>query len=173
MANLYNIKWNNLNRVLNQLGDYFIQEARTNLGKNRSYASGTLGDTLEKIVEIDGVHFSVSVRIQDYWEYVEKGRRPGKFPPPTRLMEWILVKPVHPKADKNGRVPTVKQLSYLIGRKIATQGIPPRPFFKPAQKDTIKHFEKAIVLAIDEDIAEYVQEHVINKALYQDLMKFL
>lgn len=172
-ADIGTIEWRRLRQVLNDFADYVIRVSRENLGANGSYASGLLGDSLEKIVEIGDNRFSVSIVLQDYWEYVENGRKPGKFPPPNRIREWILVKPIKPKAGKDGRLPTVNQLAYLIGRKISLEGIPKRPFFRPAVEDAKRYYEEAIALAIDEDVAEWVEEKVLQRGLYEDLMRYL
>ena len=169
----FDIQWTHLYEVLERYGDYFIQQARENLGRNKSYASGLLGDSMRRTVEIAGDHFAVYIELQDYWEYVEKGRRPGKFPPPNRIKEWISVKPVKAYPNARGKMPTVEQLSFLIGRKIATKGIPPKPFFKPAKEATEQYFKEAIALAIDEDVSTFIEERVIKQLLYNDLFKIL
>ena len=173
MAAIINIQWNNLNRVLNEFADFFIQQARQNLGLNESYASGNLGDTMEKIIEIDYYHFSVKISLADYWDYVENGRKPGKFPPPNRIKEWISVKPVSPRPLKNGKLPTTSQLAYLIGRKIAQEGTEPKPFFKPAKEAAISQFKDAITYAVDEDVAEWITSQVTEGEIYEDLFKAL
>lgn len=172
-ADIGTIEWRRLRQVLNDFADYVIRVSRENLGANGSYASGLLGDSMEKIVEIGDNRFSVSIVLQDYWEYVENGRKPGKFPPPNRIREWILVKPVRPRPDSRGKLPTVNQLAYLIGRKISLEGIPKRPFFRPAVEEAKAYYEEAISLAIDEDVAEWVEEKVLQRGLYEDLMRYL
>lgn len=169
----FNIEWTHLWEVLERYGDYFIQQARSHLGQNKSYASGLLGDSMRRTVEINGDHFGVYVELQDYWEYVENGRRPGKFPPPNRIKEWISVKPVRPYPDSRGKLPTTDQLAFLIGRKIAREGIVPRPFFKPAQEETEAYFKVALENAIDEDVAAFIEKRVLDQILYNDLFKIL
>lgn len=153
------IKWTHLKEILLRYGQVFIEKARENLGKNGSYATGTLGDTMRPIVEINGNSFKVMVEIQSYWNYVEFGRRPGKFPPPNRIKEWIQVKPIKPRPGKNGKVPTTDQLTFLISRKIAKEGIDPKPFFLPAQSATYEQFAEAIDYAILEDIENFIVEN--------------
>lgn len=164
------IDWTHLTQVLNKYGDYFIQEARRNLGKNRSYASGFLGDTMEKIITIDERGYKVEIKLADYWEYVENGRKPGKFPPVNRIKEWIMIKPVRPRPDGNGHLPTVNQLTFLIGRKIKNEGIDPKPFFKPAEEDTYKYFEESIYNAIKEDIETWIMEKVNYRKLLESIL---
>lgn len=166
MSKSLDIKWTHLRKALEDYGQYFIDRARENLGRNGSYASGTLGDTMEYIVEIDDTHYSVQISIENYYEYVENGRKAGKFPPPDAIKNWVLIKPIRPQAgdarkgyDKK-KPPTVEQLSFLIGRKIANEGIPPKPFFEPAKEETEKHFETILQEAIKEDVDAYVQEHI-------------
>lgn len=172
-AEIGTIKWTNLQRVLEEAGEFFIKEARANLGANRSYASGTLGDTLEKIIEINDNAYSLKISLQDYWKYVENGRKPGKFPPPWAIQEWITVKPVKPYPLNNGKLPTIKQLSYLIGRKIAEEGIQPKPFFEPAKQATKERWQAAIDYAIEEDVKNYVEDLVVQQILYEGLFNAL
>lgn len=187
-----NIEWKHLREVLEAYADYFIQAARDNLGKNKSYASGTLGDTMEPVITIGEDYFKVEIRIKDYWEYVEKGRKAGKFPPIDKIKEWIQVKPVKPRVMTltrvwyvNNRVkgapkdikrekqyqhlPSVNELAFLIGRKIAEEGTKPAPFFKPALRDTKAYFELALEKAIDEDVAEYIEQKILNGIMYEGL----
>lgn len=171
--NIPNIEWKHLTEVLNRYGQFFIEQARTNLGKNRSNASMTLNDTMKSIVTVVDDHYKVEIELQDYWEYVENGRKPGKFPPVNRIKEWISVKPVRPYPDARGKLPTVDQLAFLIGRKIATEGIDPKPFFKPAKEETQRYFEEALVLAIDEDVSSFIENHVLMQGIYEDLFKVL
>ena len=168
-GNIDTIRWTHLRQVLDEYGEYFIQAARNDLGANKAYASGLLGDTMESIVKIYDDHFEVDIELQDYWYYVDNGRRPGKFPPPNKIREWIQVKPVIPYEAKNGRVPTVDQLTFLIGRKIANEGTDPKPFFQKNIAPTYEHFKEAIALAIDEDLAEYIEDLVLQRTLYKTL----
>ena len=150
------IEWRHLKETLENFADYFIQAARDNLQKNKSNASYDLYNSFEKIIEIGDDWFSVKISLEDYWYYVENGRKAGKFPPLPKIQEWIEIKPIQPYPDSNGKIPSVEQLSFLIGRKIANEGTEPHPFFEPAKEDAISRFELSIDLAIEEDIDEYI-----------------
>ena len=157
------IKWSHLLEALNRYADRFIEIARENLTNNDSIASQELYDSLEKIVEIGEDAFSVKISLADYWYYVEHGRGPGKFPPPPAIKNWIEIKPVNPLPGVNGKTPTVEQLAFLIGRKIANEGTTPHPFFEPAKEQVLREMGDAIDQAIDDDIADFIQEAVIRK----------
>lgn len=98
-------------------------------------ASGNLGLNQKHILKFDGRYFTVSLLLEDYWKYLEAGTKPH-FPPPDKILQWIKIKPVLPRADKNGKLPTENQLAYLIGRKISLVGIKPTYLLR----DTLSEF---------------------------------
>lgn len=65
-----------------------------------------------------------------YAIYVEKGRRPGRYPPIDAVAGWARRHGVHP---------------FLVARAIARRGVKPRPFVEPA---LTKH-KSAIVRMFD------------------------
>lgn len=160
MANELDIKWIRLTEVLNEFADAFIQNARDNLQANQSNASYNLYNSFEKIIEVGEDYFKVSISLADYWQFLENGRGPGKFPPLDKIRDWVQVKPVNPEPLSNGKIPSVEQLSFLIGRKIANEGTEGRPFFEPAKEQTIREFEERINLAIEEDVSNFILELV-------------
>lgn len=115
------LRFDNLQAVLNQYGEQLISLYRQKLLQTNTDATGTLDNTLNYIVETNEGLFELSLRIQDYWKYVEEGRGPGKYPPINDIKNWIRVKPVTPTIY-NGKLPTIDQLAYLIARKIHLRG---------------------------------------------------
>lgn len=157
------IRWTHLERVLNDFADRFIELARQNLNDNQSNASHDLYNSLEKIVTVGEDSFSVKISLADYWEFLENGRGPGRFPPPPAIRSWIEVKPVTPTPGPDGRTPTVEQLTFLISRKIAREGTQPQPFFEPAKEQAIREFSLAIDQAIADDIDAWLEEAVLRQ----------
>lgn len=154
------IKWTRLTEVLNEFADAFIQNARNNLEANQSNASYNLYNSFEKVIEVGEDYFKVSISLADYWQYLENGRGPGKFPPVDKIKEWIEVKPINPTPLSNGKTPSVEQLSFLISRKIANEGTEGKPFFEPAKEQTIREFEDKINQAVEEDVSNFILELV-------------
>lgn len=153
------IKWTNLERVLGEYADAFIERARQTMESNGTNASHNLSDTMEKIIEIGEDWYKVSISLADYWKYVEEGRGPGKFPPPPAIRSWIEVKPVQPR-EINGRTPTIDQLTYLIGRKISREGTEAQPFFEPTKEEINTEWEDKIDEAISQDVMAFIDEKV-------------
>lgn len=150
------LKWENLEKTIFDFLVSFITEYRAELDANDKNASGQLYNTLEPVdIKFSNGIFEGQVSIADYWKYIEYGRKPGKFPPVDAIRQWIRVKPVMPRPI-NGITPTEDQLTFLIGRKIATEGIEPNPLLEKALDKLATEWDKKIEEAIEMDLDEFV-----------------
>ena len=112
--------------ALEAYGEAVAQLYKAKLLDKDHRATGGLVDSIRaQVTSPTAGTFEVSLRLADYWKYVEHGRRPGKWPPRSAILNWVRVKPVIPYPDKNGRLPSEQSLAFLISRKIGTQGIAP------------------------------------------------
>ena len=106
------------NKKITDLIESLAERYRANLAPHK--ASGESSKfTYDFRIEDDV--FIVSFDLVDYWWYVENGRGPGKMPPISAIEEWIEVKQIV-RDSRNGKVPTTKQLAYVIARSIGEQG---------------------------------------------------
>lgn len=125
-------KFNQIDQIMNDL----INRYSANIISSGHSATGDLALNIEKEIEYENNTFKVSLKLEDYWKYLEYGRSAGKFPPLDNIRQWISVKHLLPRPMRLVRhnkikpdvhytvLPTVNQLAYLIGRKIAKQGTP-------------------------------------------------
>ena len=113
----------------------FVVELKNRLTANKTNASGTLSNSIRGIVKQNGKYIVISIQLEDYYQFVENGRKAGKYPPINAIKKWISVKPVLPRPLKSGKLPTQNQLAFLIARKISKVGIKPKPFLKPTITD--------------------------------------
>lgn len=112
-----------LKEIISQYMMEFEIVYRNNLISHNRQATGNLINSIKTTVKSeDDSYFEVELQVADYWMYVENGRRAGKQPPKDAILNWIRVKPILPRPDSKGRLPTENQLAYLIGRKIAKYG---------------------------------------------------
>ena len=145
-------------KALNDFGQKIVDNYRAEL-EACNYQDGQLYRTLSYSVKM-GNNYSwlISISLEEYWKYIEYGRRPGKIPPVSAIENWIKVKQILPRPItlKSGKsvVPTIPQLSFLIARKIGRDGIRPRPFFKQSFEDAKREFLQKIEEAILADIKE-------------------
>ena len=93
------------------------------LNESGHYASGKLANTAKAVIKWDGKMFELYFNLQEYWKYLDNGTRPH-FPPISAIEEWIKVKRIVP-TSRSGKVPTTKQLAFLIARGISKNGTKP------------------------------------------------
>ena len=149
------IKWSNLQRVLGEFAVELRNRYQDNLIRDGKVATGNLLNSIDYKVQYNDREIWVELHLEDYYKWVENGRAPGKFPPPDKILEWIRIKPIIPD-DRGGRLPTEQQLAFLIGRKIAEQGIEPGKQLHNAMDDVYPHFEERIDEAIAQDVNDAV-----------------
>jgi hypothetical protein len=141
------------------IADRITDIYREKLDEKNINASGTLSNTVEAEVEIRGNKIIVSLNLQDYWKFVEEGRPPGGYPPPPNIANWIRIKPVIPDA-RSGKIPSEKQLVYLISRKIATKGYEGRFPLKATLEDTRMN---DIIQDIKTEIVRQLQQQLLGE----------
>lgn len=157
------IKFPNVERVLREYAEEVKTQYIANLKKNDHVATGNLINTVECMVTYDNAVFSVSLRLQDYWLSIEKGRPPtvndGDGALRRGILEWIRVKRILPRPDASGKLPTPEQLAYLISRSIHKYGTKTyretqngSEDLKQATETTYAMFEERIRKALLEDV---------------------
>ena len=142
-----------LEKVLEEYGVAVRNEYQDRLIKDGKIATGDLLNNVDFQIKQDGTIYEVGLNLEYYWKYVENGRKPGgKFPPLNAIREWIKVKPVLPRPMKNGKLPTLNQLSFLIARGIANNGIKPLNALKKTTDELNEEYRKKIVNAFYDDV---------------------
>lgn len=147
------MEWRHLTEVLNRYGELLAVRYKSYVPE----ASGKLVQSVNYEVKVDDDTFIVGLNLEEYWYYVEKGRKAGKFPPVENIMRWIKVKPVLPRPLKNGKLPSEKQLAYLIGRKIADEGTQGQHIMERTVEEVNNEMLMSIKMAILEDLAEDIR----------------
>lgn len=148
-------------KEIQAITNLFAAALKDRLASDGSNATGTLANSIKDIVKFDGKYLSVSIQLEDYWKYLENGRKAGKFPPVDKVKEWIRIKPVIPYSKGNNKLPNENQLSFLIGRKIS-KGTSPNPFLAPTIKDfgLVDKLYSAIQSMLTNEINEVINEEL-------------
>lgn len=148
------IKWTNLYKALNEYADYWISTAHRIMKENDNIATGQLSTTMgiEREISFSNDILSVKINIEPYWKYLDKGTKPH-MPPVDAIAKWVEVK-INP--------PEVNNLAWAIATKIKKEGTKPHPFFDKATEEAWKYFEVKVADAIQEDIAEWINNVILN-----------
>ncbi len=128
--------------------------AKANLIRGRKIAAGTLYNSVSY-----NVNFSTG-EIQFFYaqegEFVESGRKPGRFPPPQAIERWAKIKGIPRFRDKKGRYISNDARTFLLSRAIAKKGIRPFPFFtdaiERATQQLYNNLEDALVKDLEDSL---------------------
>jgi hypothetical protein len=124
-------------RIVQNWGNELIAQMQNRLRANKTNASSSLSQSIEpQIKQASADNIRLTILMEDYWQYVEEGRRAGKMPPIKNIYEWIRNKrPIQQKiAQSPDRIAATKSLAYVIARKIGQKGTKAQPFVTPSLK---------------------------------------
>lgn len=109
-------------------------------------SSGKLIKSLSSKIQDDARKVNLIIESEGYLENVDKGRRPGKYPPIKEIEKW---------AKLNG----IKQESvFPIAHKIYKFGIKPTNIIDAS----IKQFEPNLIQKIETDVSKNTEEMIYN-----------
>lgn len=154
------IQFNHLQQALKDYADAIRDQYKDNLERDNRRATGNLITSINTKVNVDGDEFSIELQLEDYWEYVEWDTRPH-FPPTSKILEWVKVKRILPTPMPNGKLPTEKQLAWMIAKKISKEGTEGTHDLEDALVEV--DYENIIEEALDKDIMECLDEILLFK----------
>ena len=142
-----------IERLISKLVDLCREELR------QYDATGSLSNFTYHI-NLNGSYFELIFSLQDYYYYLEYGRRAGKQPPIEAIEEWIRVKPIIPYAI-NGKVPDTRQLAFLIARKIGREGTEgKKPLTNAMYSDNAENIIQEVKQAFANQVNDYLIEQI-------------
>ena len=153
----------NIQSILYQVAYDVALDYQTELRSQGISATGALAN-VDFEVTIGENSYGISLILQDYWKNVEYGRRPGKFTNITKLQEWIQVRRILPRPMANGKLPTEKQLTFMIGNSIKEKGIQPKPALANTlrkNENQLNRIKEAVGKSLDKEIKQMLKE--LNK----------
>ena len=146
------MKWDNLTNTMEDYRKFLETAAKEN---TKHYE---LSKNIKFNLQVNDTLFEIEFQAPSYWKYANYGRGPGKFPPLDKIEDWIVRRKISPYPTKSGRVPTRKQLSFLIARKIAREGFEGSGFLEKSLKEQQDYWEDRISDAIYKDIESQIME---------------
>lgn len=140
---------------LKEIAKQLLDRYRKDIEDTGHSASGNLQKSSSYKCTIDETTFEVWFSLPEYWIYLENGTKPH-FPPVSEIEKWITVKRIVPKPIKN-RIPTTKQLAFLIAREISVNGTKETKLLQntiDSSDDLIKLMVDELVRQLEEQIKE-------------------
>ena len=168
------IDFSELQKVLQDLANDIRDNYKEHLEFNDRYTTEhKLIDSVKTQVVVGERAFEITMTLQEYWKYVEEGvqgannvtspyRNPGwkAFP---FILRWIDIKPVIPRPNRNGSIPTPKQLGFLITRAIVENGTQGSHDLQKVKDGVIPWYKDKIAAALAHDLGNYIRKLVVEK----------
>jgi hypothetical protein len=110
-------------------------------------SSGKLIKSLSSKIQDDANKVQLIIEAENYFDVVDKGRKPGKFPPISAISKWASI---------NG----ISQESvFPIAKKIFKYGIKPTNIIDKS----IVNFERVLIPKLEDDVAINTEDMVFDK----------
>ena len=145
-------------KALNNSMELIAKSLKSRLEENFSDASGDLGNSITVSAKKSNNSLEVNISMLDYWEALDKGRKPGKQPPINKIKEWLTYPNPRAKLGLEGvsnvNIAEVNSLAFLIARKIGKKGTKGNNFASDVfdSKKVTVDLPNAIADAVFEDL---------------------
>lgn len=163
----------NIDDVFLSYRSVLISSLQKSLEDVNRVSSAKLYQSIEVDITNNGRVLSFELKMEDYWKFVEDGRKKGgKQPPIESILQFVKFRRIQPsnaktlkgKSKKIKRDKAYKALAYVIARGIARNGIKPTHFYSKVVNDNFKEqFKTDIAKAFKQDVLVSVRE--IKKSL--------
>jgi hypothetical protein len=134
--------------VMQRLGKDLVFEIVTQLKDKNKVASKKLIESVSYEYRED--ISTLIIWAEDYFKFVELGRKPGKQPPLSKIKQWCTYRSISESA------------AYPIAKKIGMFGIPPEPTLEEVLTQRQLPFEKTLEdnwhLIVSQDIDEILSK---------------
>jgi hypothetical protein len=118
----------NTKKALEKFGKYLVKESRKNLTRKKKNVTNSLYDSLDYQVKAMPNSFEFDFLMEEYGEWVDKGRKAGKNPPFSPLRKWVQDRRIQFR-DNSGRFQTYDQTAWAVVKSIGKKGIEPSNFY--------------------------------------------
>lgn len=112
-------------KKLNEFGKDYVKILIAKLKKAGKSASGALINSIDYRLKEDAKSISIEIEANDYLEWVDKGRKPGSYPPLNEISKWASLKGIPDYAV------------FPIARKIFKFGIEPTNVIRDTEKEIL------------------------------------
>jgi len=124
---------------LELIGDFMVDQLIKVLDDQGHRNTGKLQDTMKSTVNQSGGGFEIVITGQDYAKYVDRGIPAGVWVNVGALQKWVMQKGIATGERE------IKQIAFLIGRKIFQEGSPTKGSWKFSKSGKRDEFIKVML----------------------------
>lgn len=164
-----------LTGILSNYGARVQAELQDNLELANHNASGKLSSSIRfRVKNFKDIRW-FELYMEDYWKWVDSGRKPGKMPPVQNILAWLDAKRISVTAYGYGKNKAVGRKSIIstdlyktrakawaIAKHIAKYGTKPTHFYsdtmKPGHSGDISTLELELSAMLERDVKVVIAE---------------
>jgi hypothetical protein len=151
-----------LDKAIEILGEDLVLKLREALRNANKNSSGNLIKSVDYKIIKRADETILQILAADYLQYVDEGRKPGKFPPLKALDKWIVRRGIAPR-DKKGKFISRASVKFLIARSIAKNGIKGIHVVRKTIDEVYSKKQELIAEAVSSDIETMIDKIIIKK----------
>jgi len=155
------MKGENTQKALDKFGKYLVKESRKNLTRKKKNVTNSLYDSLDYDIKAMPNSFEFDFLMNEYGEWVDKGRKAGKNPPFSPLRKWVEDRRIQFRSNK-GKFQSYDQTAWAIVKSIGKKGIPASNFYSRPFNLGYAKLPNEIVEAYALDVEDFL-EFTIDK----------
>jgi hypothetical protein len=125
-------KAENTRLALDKFGKYLVTESRKNLTRKKKNVSGSLYRSLSYELTTGPSSIGFDFLMNEYGEWVDKGRKAGKFPPFQNILDWVKARRFQFReleGKNKGKFKSYEETARAVWFKIKNKGIKPTDFY--------------------------------------------
>ena len=153
----------NTKKALEKFGKYLVKESRKNLTRKKKNVTNSLYDSLDYQVKAMPNSFEFDFLMEEYGEWVDKGRRAGKNPPFSPLRKWVEDRRIQFR-DNSGKFQTYDQTAWRVVKSIGRKGIEPSNFYTRPFNLGFQKLPNEIAEAYALDVEEFLEFTIDRKS---------
>jgi hypothetical protein len=151
----------NTEKALEKFGKYLVTESRKNLTRFKKNNTRTLYNSLGYDVKSMPNSVEFDFLMEEYGEWVDKGRKAGSPPPFSAIRSWVQQRKIQFRSNK-GKFQSYDQTAWAIVKSIGKKGIKPTDFYTRPFNLGFKRLPAEVVEAYALDVEDFL-EYSIDK----------
>lgn len=155
-------KAENTKLALDKFGKYLVAQSRANLTRKKKNVTKTLYNSLDYEVKVNPKSIEFDFLMEEYGEWVDKGRKPGKMPPFGAIYAWVARRKFQFKDSKTKKFLSYAETARRVMIKIKAKGIEPSDFYTRPFNLGFKQLPEELRQAYELDVMQFL-DFTINE----------
>ena len=152
--------------ALDRFGKYLVKEARKNLTRKKKNVSKALYKSIDYEVQVMENSINFNFLMEEYGEWVDKGRKAGKMPPIKNskgegILKWVEQRKIQFR-DNRGRFESYNSTAWAIAMSIKKRGIPASNFYSRPFKLGFNRLPREVTQAYALDVEDFL-DYTLNE----------